>query len=144
MAVAQEDTKTDNSEEKTEILEETAATQSGNGSPEQDPPDTVAANAEAADVDLDALRQEIGYLRQQLADNTDRMLRTQAEMDNLRKRTVRDVENAHKFALDSFIRELLPVIDSMELGITGSNSRIKLSIMPGGISPHSGKAWTLP
>ena len=122
MAVAQEDTKTDNSEEKTEILEETAATQSGNGSPEQDPPDTAAANAEAADVDLDALRQEIEYLRQQLADNTDRMLRTQAEMDNLRKRTVRDVENAHKFALDSFIRELLPVIDSMELGINASDN----------------------
>lgn len=130
MAVAQEDTKTDNNEGKTDISDENSVTPAGNVPPEQAAPETAGADAEPAaatgqetgDVDLDALRQEIENLKQQLADNTDRMLRTQAEMDNLRKRTVRDVENAHKFALDSFVRELLPVIDSMELGISASDN----------------------
>ena len=40
-----------------------------------------------------------------------------AELDNIRKRTSRDIENAHKYALDRFVNELLPVVDSMELGI---------------------------
>ena len=52
------------------------------------------------------------------ADNHDRVLRVHAEMENLRKRTVRDIENAHKYALEKFLGELLPVLDSMELGLS--------------------------
>ena len=44
-------------------------------------------------------------------------LRTQAEMDNLRKRAEKDLENAHKYALEKFSLELLPVKDSLELGL---------------------------
>ncbi len=47
----------------------------------------------------------------------DRVTRTQAEMDNLRKRTAREVENARKFALEPFARDLLSVADSMDLGL---------------------------
>lgn len=45
------------------------------------------------------------------------LLRAKAEMENLRRRQARDLENAHKHALDKFINELLPVCDSMELGL---------------------------
>lgn len=45
------------------------------------------------------------------------VLRAQAELENLRKRSERDIENAHKYALDRFVSELLPVKDSMELGL---------------------------
>lgn len=44
-------------------------------------------------------------------------LRTQAEMENLRKRAEKDLESAHKFALEKFALELLPVKDSLELGL---------------------------
>ncbi len=44
-------------------------------------------------------------------------LRLQAELDNLRKRSERELANAHKFALERFSRELLPVKDSLEMGI---------------------------
>lgn len=44
-------------------------------------------------------------------------LRTNAEMDNLRKRAERDVQNAHKFGVEKLVAELLPVIDSMEMGM---------------------------
>ncbi|MCF6767921.1 nucleotide exchange factor GrpE [Thiotrichales bacterium 19S11-10] len=44
----------------------------------------------------------------------DKALRLHAEMENLRKRTERDIENAHKFALEKCLKELIPVVDSME------------------------------
>jgi molecular chaperone GrpE len=44
-------------------------------------------------------------------------LRLQAELENLRKRSERDLANAHKFALERFAAELLPVRDSMEMGL---------------------------
>ena len=47
----------------------------------------------------------------------DQVVRTQAEMENLRKRSERDLANAHKFALERFANELLPVKDSLELGL---------------------------
>jgi molecular chaperone GrpE len=41
-------------------------------------------------------------------------VRIKAEMENLRRRTELDVEKAHKFALEKFVNELLPVIDSLD------------------------------
>jgi molecular chaperone GrpE len=77
---------------------------------------------EQEEPELDPLQQEIESLKQQVKENEDKALRIAAEMDNLRKRTLRDVENAHKFALEKFIKELLPVVDSMELGISASDN----------------------
>lgn len=45
------------------------------------------------------------------------LLRTRAEMENLRRRAERDVESAHKYALEKFVDELLPVRDSLEMGL---------------------------
>lgn len=45
----------------------------------------------------------------------DRILRMQAENDNASRRAERDIANAHKYALDRFITELLPIVDSLEL-----------------------------
>lgn len=47
-------------------------------------------------------------------------LRAQADMDNLRKRSAREVENAHKYGLERLVGEFLPVKDSMELGIAAA------------------------
>ncbi len=49
-------------------------------------------------------------------------LRTNAEMDNLRKRAERDVQNAHKFGIEKLVGELLPVMDSMEMGMAAGDS----------------------
>ncbi len=51
-----------------------------------------------------------------LAESQDQILRLKAEMENLRRRSAREVENAHKYALERFVQELLPVIDSLEMG----------------------------
>jgi len=50
----------------------------------------------------------------------DQLVRTRAELDNLRKRHERELENAHKFALERFVNDLLPVRDSMELGLNAA------------------------
>lgn len=46
-------------------------------------------------------------------------LRSEAEMENLRRRAERDMANAHRFALEKFVNELLPIIDSLERGMQG-------------------------
>ncbi|MBI2969155.1 MAG: nucleotide exchange factor GrpE [Gammaproteobacteria bacterium] len=80
----------------------------------------AAADVEAELSEIDRLRQEIESLKGGLAEYRDQSLRAQAELENFRKRTARDVENAHKYALDRFIAELLPVVDSIDLGIDAS------------------------
>jgi molecular chaperone GrpE len=49
-------------------------------------------------------------------ENWDQLLRARAEMENLRRRHENELEKAHKFALDGFVKELLQVRDSLELG----------------------------
>ena len=53
--------------------------------------------------------------------NWDNALRAQAELENLRKRAKRDVENAHKYGLEKFLEELLPIRDSIELGLSAAS-----------------------
>ncbi len=68
------------------------------------------------------LLQENERLKMEVRESADKALRATAELENIRKRTSRDIENAHKYALERFVNELLPVIDSMELGINASQS----------------------
>jgi molecular chaperone GrpE len=53
-------------------------------------------------------------LLEQVAKANDQVLRVQAEMQNVRRRAERDVESAHKFALDKFAADLLPIVDNLE------------------------------
>jgi molecular chaperone GrpE len=53
-------------------------------------------------------------------DNWDQLVRTKAEMENIRRRSEKELSNARKYALEKFAQELLPVIDSMEMGVTAA------------------------
>lgn len=86
------------------------------------PAETTAGEASAADSDIEALTAELAKARQSAEENWNRLLRMQAELDNLRKRTAREIENAYKYSLDGFMRDLLPVIDSLELGINAADT----------------------
>ncbi len=52
----------------------------------------------------------------------DSVVRAAAEVDNIRRRSAMDVEKAHKFALEKFINELLPVLDNMERALQGTDA----------------------
>ena len=58
----------------------------------------------------------------QLQESREQMLRIQAEMQNVRRRAERDVANAHKFALEKFAGELLPVVDNLERALATIDS----------------------
>lgn len=60
---------------------------------------------------------EVEQLKAQLAEKEEELLRVAAEMQNVRHRAERDIESARKFALERFVEGLLPVVDSLELGI---------------------------
>lgn len=66
------------------------------------------------------LERELAEARQKAEDNWNQFLRARAELENGRRRAERDVEQAHKFALEKFASELLGVRDSLEMGVAAS------------------------
>jgi molecular chaperone GrpE len=80
--------------------------------------DVEAVEPEVSAEQVDPRDEKIANLEAQLAEAQNRerdgVLRIKAEMENLRRRTELDVEKAHKFALEKFVNELLPVIDSLD------------------------------
>lgn len=66
---------------------------------------------------LDALSLELAQTVEKAAENWDKFVRTQAELENLKRRADKDLQNAHRFAIEKFARELLSVADSLELGL---------------------------
>ncbi len=71
---------------------------------------TELNSAPAAHEELTLLLEDA---RNKVDEHWNQVLRLQAEMENLRKRAARDLESAHKFALDRFVADLLPVKDSL-------------------------------
>ena len=80
--------------------------------------DVEAVEPEVSAEQVDPRDEKIANLEAQLAEAQKRerevMLRAKADEDNLRRRTEQDIEKAHKFALEKFVNELLPVIDSLD------------------------------
>jgi len=60
--------------------------------------------------------------RSKADEHWDQLLRANAELENTRRRARQDVENAHKFALEKFAIELLPVRDSLEMGLAAAST----------------------
>ena len=64
-----------------------------------------------------SLDEQLAKSQKQASKNWDKVLRLQAEIENLRKRTLRDVENASRGSIERVIMEMLPILDSFELGL---------------------------
>ncbi len=60
------------------------------------------------------MQEQLSAAQAKVQDQQDSVLRAQAEVQNIRRRTERDVANAHKFALEKFSSDLLPVVDTLE------------------------------
>ena len=73
------------------------------------------------DEQSDDLQTQLEEAQQSAKDNWDKVLRAQAEMENLKRRNAKDLENAHKFALDGFVKALLEVKDSLTMGLKTAN-----------------------
>lgn len=80
-------------------------------------PTDVDSEVTAEQARIAELEAQLETAIQKAAEERERALRTAAEMENLRRRTELDVEKAHKFALEKFAAELLPVLDNLERAI---------------------------
>ncbi|GGZ12246.1 MULTISPECIES: nucleotide exchange factor GrpE [Shewanella] len=91
-----------------------------------------AADAQAADASvvdeltqanfrIEELEKALAEAQAKVLEQQDSVIRAAAEADNVRRRAAQDVEKAHKFALEKFVNELLPVIDNMERALVGAD-----------------------
>lgn len=90
--------------------------------------DITKKDEETAEISVEELQKQLANFEKKATENLDKVLRIQAEMENLKRRTQKDLENAHKFALESFAKELISVIDSLELGLqalTGESEEVQ-------------------
>lgn len=98
--------------------------------------DSVATASESAEPDeqtgaeesVEQLREALEQAQAEAEAQKDRALRAAAEAENVRKRADRRVENAHKYALEKFVGDLLPAVDSFERAVEAAQ---KASETPG-------------
>ena len=80
--------------------------------------------AEAAgDASPETLADEIERLKDELAQSKEQTLRAHAETQNARRRAQQDVEKAHKFSLEKFVNDMLPVADNLERAIESAKAQ---------------------
>ena len=88
--------------------------------PEQTTPDEKTINGE--DDPMKALEAKFEAKEKEAEENYDRLLRLSAEFENYKKRSSREIEEFRKFANQSLIKEMLSVVDNLELAMNSTNS----------------------
>jgi molecular chaperone GrpE len=91
--------------------------QAGPADPAAGEATTVLPETAAQLVELEELRRQLAQSEERAKSHWDQYLRAVAELDNIRKRAQRDVENASRYGLERFAAELLPAVDSLELAV---------------------------
>ncbi len=109
------------------------------GSPGADPADAAGARSEVAEgadsADApdseEAPEESLDELRRKAEDNWNRYLRVAAELDNLRRRSARELENAHKFGVERLVQAVLPVRDTIEAALAAGDNADAATLLEG-------------
>jgi len=72
-----------------------------------------------------ALEEKLEAATKEAQENYDRLLRVSADFENFKKRTAREMEDYRKFAIQSLVKDLLPVIDNLELAIKSASESVR-------------------
>ena len=108
------------SEKKTIKIEtDSKKAESKEAEPEQTTPDEQTINGE--DDSMKALEAKFEAKEKEAEENYDRLLRLSAEFENYKKRSSREIEEFRKFANQSLIKEMLSVVDNLELAMNSTN-----------------------
>ncbi len=84
--------------------------------------DQSDGNEDTAEMEIDVksfetLQAQLAEAEAKAQENLEKAVRAQAELENVRRRGQRDLENAHKYGLEKFLQDLLPIQDSLEMGV---------------------------
>ena len=130
-------------EEEVELLEQrqqgSEAEQAAQGEGDETAAPTAREGSEAVSQapvsgpSVEELSKALEQAQQKADGYWDDLLRARAEVDNVRKRTEREVANAHKYGQERLILELLPVKDSLELGLAASDQPTSIEGLREGI-----------
>ena len=112
----QEETQTAKQSERAQQPEQSAEEKAAR----QPADDTGAESASGENLSHEQLLLTLEDTKAKADQHWNQLLLARAEMENARRRHEREVENAHKYALEKFVRELLPVKDSLELGMAAA------------------------
>jgi molecular chaperone GrpE len=103
-----------------------------NAAPQPAPTAAPAPEAPAAAPDLS---EQLAAAKKEAADNYDRYVRSVADLDNHRRRTIREKDELRQFATSRVLEDLLPVIDNLGLGLAAAKApNADLKTLVGGIS----------
>jgi molecular chaperone GrpE len=91
---------------------------------EEQPAGATESAAETVDTGIEALRREAEEQRE-------RYLRSVAEIDNLRKRSAREIDAARKFGAEKLAQAILPVRDSIEAGLAAAEKSGYAALLDG-------------
>lgn len=111
---------------KQQAAEEEARQQAEQTLADEGQAETQEQTAAAADNELDRIAElelALSKAEARLSEQKESVLRTQAEMENVRRRAAQDVEKAHKFALEKFANELLTSVDNLERALQAAAGR---------------------
>ena len=88
-----------------------------------DPDESI--NPESEDIqDSEKELSEIEILQKKYDENYDALLRATAEIENIKKRSQKEVENAYKYSTESILQEIIPIYDSLSLSCNLSDEKI--------------------
>lgn len=76
--------------------------------------------SDSVDHDVESLQDELAAARSKAEESWDKMLRATSELENVRRRAARDLENAHKYGIEKLLNQILPVVDSLEQALQAS------------------------
>lgn len=118
---------------------EKAAEATAENSPSETPASShediaVKEGGSAAESDVvTELEAKIESVQQEAKENYERLLRVSAEFDNYKKRTARETQEFRKYANESLLKELLPVLDNLELALkaAGEENNGQASLVDG-------------
>ncbi len=119
MALPEEDTKTADgaTDDEAAAIDSAEATEDNTSVKAEEPQEGSDQAAEEQSTEEQSTEAALAAALEEVDKFRDAALRAEAEMQNMQRRTARDVENAHKFGLEKFLQNLLPVVDSLEKAI---------------------------
>ena len=108
-------------------------TEPGNVGDPSTPADEEATELSVLREDFEALQRDLDQALAKADEHWKMYLSAHAEMENLRKRAEREIQNAHKFALERFFGELLPARDSLEMGLVAATDDVDVTKLREGV-----------